>query len=81
MSEDILEKQPETAATDAAENSKDSSRPSVFGNLNSDLQKALNTWETLTEQMAHKLSPEEEQLVEVKKILGELKAKLSEFGD
>lgn len=81
MSDDILVKQPETVAPSAKENSKESSRKSIFGNLNSDLKQALDTWEVLTEQMTNKVSPEEEQLCEVKKLLGELKSKLAEFGE
>ncbi len=54
---------------------------SPFGILNKDLQKALNNWEILTEEMTQKISPEEEQLKDVKRLLGELKAKLAEFGD
>lgn len=57
------------------------SKRSIFGHLNSDLQSALNTWENLTEQMADKVSPEEEQLQEVKRLLGELKSKLQDFND
>jgi hypothetical protein len=54
---------------------------SPFGLLNKDLQKALNNWEVLTEEMTQKISPEEEQLKDLKRLLGELKAKLAEFGD
>ena len=57
------------------------SKRSIFGHLNSDLQNALNTWEDLTEQMAEKISPEEEQLQEVKRLLVELKSKLQQFND
>lgn len=81
MSDDILEKQPDTKGPSGKESSKDSSRRSLFGNLNSDLKSALDTWDVLTEQMAHKVSPEEEQLQEVKKLLSELKSKLAEFGE
>lgn len=81
MSDDIVEKQPDTLALSAKESSKESSRKSLFGNLNSDLQQALSTWDVLTEQMAQKISPEEEQLQEVKRLLGELKAKLSQFSE
>ncbi|KYG62483.1 hypothetical protein AZI86_16760 [Bdellovibrio bacteriovorus] len=56
------------------------SRP-LFGRLNQDLQDALSTWDTLTEEMSTKLSPEEEQLQEVKRLLSELKSKLNEFED
>ncbi len=83
MSDDTLEKQPNAMAPSnkeaAKESSKDSSRRSLFGNLNSELQQALDTWDVLTEQMAQKVSPEETQLTEVKKLLGELKSKLAEF--
>ncbi len=81
MSDDTLVKQPEPMANSAWISPKEGSRKSLFGNLNSDLQSALNTWEVLTEQMANKMSPEEEQLQEVKKLLGELKSKLAEFGE
>ncbi|MDG0817735.1 hypothetical protein [Bdellovibrio svalbardensis] len=85
MSEDIVVKQPAPMAPSnkegAKESSKESSRRSLFGNLNSELQQALNTWDVLTEQMAEKISPEEEQLKEVKRLLGELKSKLSEFSE
>lgn len=56
------------------------SRP-LFGRLNQDLQDALSTWDTLSEEMSTKLSPEEEQLREVKRLLSELKSKLNEFED
>ena len=73
MSDDNLEReQPQ-------ETKEPSAKKKLFGHLNSDLQNALNTWETLTEEMAHKISPEEEQLLEVKRLLGELKNKLKEW--
>ena len=56
-------------------------KKSLFNHLNADLRNALDTWEVLTEEMAQKISPEEKQLSEVKKLLGELKSKLAEFGD
>ena len=56
-------------------------KKSLFGNLNSDLRSALDTWEVLTEQAVTKVSPDEAQLKEVKKLLGELKSKLAEFGE
>lgn len=64
-----------------AQASSSTSKRSIFGHLNSDLQNALNTWEDLTEQMAEKVSPEEEQLQEVKRLLVELKSKLQQFND
>ena len=57
-----------------------SKRP-LFGHLNTDLQSALNSWEDLTEKTSDKASPDQEQLTEVKRLLGELKNKLKEFGD
>ena len=56
-------------------------KDSPFGLLNNDLQDALNNWEILTEETTTKLSPEEEQLNDVKRLLGELKSKLQEFGE
>jgi len=50
-----------------------------WDHINSDLKSALDTWEDLTDKMANKLSPEEEQLQEIKSILGSLKDKLKAF--
>ncbi len=52
-----------------------------WSRINSDLKSALDTWTSLTEQLTHKMSPEEEQLREIKSILGALKDKLQEFND
>ncbi|WP_413586969.1 hypothetical protein [Bdellovibrio sp. HCB274] len=60
---------------------KETGKKSLFGNLNSDLKKALDTWDVLTETVSHKVSPEQEQLQEVKKLLGDLKAKLAQFDE
>ncbi|WP_413569957.1 hypothetical protein ACLWBD_05725 [Bdellovibrio sp. HCB117] len=86
MSDDALEKQSNTLLEAAAARSETSEKPSssrksLFGNLNKDLTEALNSWDTLTEQMSNRISPEEEQLREVKRLLGELKSKLNEFAD
>lgn len=59
---------------------KPETKPS-WDHINSDLKSALDTWTTLTDQLANKLSPEEEQLREIKNILGTLKDKLKEFND
>lgn len=88
MSDDNLEKirptavpkNNETSATPAATAGGVKSRP-TFGRLNQDLKDALNSWETLSEEMTQKVSPEEEQLREVKRLLSELKSKLNEFED
>lgn len=50
-----------------------------WDHINTDLKSALDTWTELTDKMAHKLSPEEEQLREIKSILGSLKDKLKAF--
>ena len=77
MSDDNLEReQPKDQ-----ESKEPSTKKKLFRNLNSDLRSALNTWENLTEEMAHKISPEETQLLEVKRLLGELKNKLKDFED
>lgn len=52
-----------------------------WSRINSDLKNALDTWTSLTEQTSQKMSPEEEQLREIKRILGALKDKLQEFSD
>ncbi|MFM6929512.1 MAG: hypothetical protein ACKOX6_13670 [Bdellovibrio sp.] len=85
MSDDTLEKlrttpasTTETAATPAPA-PQGMGRKALFGNLNSDLKQALNTWDVLTETMADKVSPDQEQLREVKQLLGDLKAKLAQF--
>lgn len=54
-------------------------KKNLFGNLNKDLKDALSSWDSLTAEMSKKVPPDEQQLQEVKKILGELKAKLNEF--
>lgn len=85
MSDDNLERiKPQTnteSAPDAAPQSGAGKSRPLFGRLNQDLKDALNSWETLSEEMSHKLSPEEEQLQEVKRLLSDLKSKLSEFED
>ncbi len=88
MSDDNLEKIRPSAAP---KNNETSSSPNTnvgsakarptFGRLNQDLKDALNSWETLSEEMTQKVSPEEEQLREVKRLLSELKSKLNEFED
>ena len=77
MSDDNLEReQPKDQ-----EPKEPSAKKKLFSHLNSDLRSALSTWENLTEEMAKKISPEEVQLLEVKRLLGELKSKLEEFGE
>lgn len=51
----------------------------LFNHINTDLKSALDTWEVLSENMATKVSPEEEQLHEVKRLLLDLKNKISQF--
>ena len=43
------------------------------------LSNALGSWENVTEEVRNKKAPDQEQLEEVKKILGELKSKIKEF--
>lgn len=56
--------------------SKDSAK---FGLINQDLKSALDTWSELSEKLAGKISPEEAQMAEIKKLLGDLKSKLKDF--
>jgi hypothetical protein len=62
---------------------KDSSKKSLMGSLNPELKQALSSalgsWDTLSEQVVHKKSPEQERLSELKQILGELKLKIDQF--
>ncbi|UXR64987.1 hypothetical protein EZJ49_01825 [Bdellovibrio bacteriovorus] len=86
MSGNNLERQQNTNldaqnSPEKPEKREPASKKSLFGNLNTDLKNALDTWETLTEEMTNKISPEEEQLQEVKRLLGELKSKLNQFDE
>jgi hypothetical protein len=87
MSNDILEtarttrvNTTEKEATTASP-AKEMGKKSLFGNLNADLKQALDTWDVLTETITTKVSPEQQQLQEVKKLLGDLKAKLAQFDE
>lgn len=62
------------------ERNKTENKPS-WDHINTDLKGALDTWDELTDKMANKISPEEEQLREIKTILGTLKDKLKAFED
>ncbi len=46
--------------------------------IQSDLEKALDTWQELEKGQA-KLSPEEEQFQKIKTIIGQLKSKIEQF--
>lgn len=46
--------------------------------IQSDLEKALDTWQELEKTQA-KLSPEEEQFEKIKTIIGQLKCKIEQF--
>ena len=74
---DKQNKADKTASTGATSDAA-AGKPS-WDHINSDLKSALDTWEELTDKMANKLSPEEEQLREIKSILGSLKDKLKAF--
>ena len=91
---EITKKKNEAQSPQAATNAKpDAPKPasrrsralgSGFSNsglLNSNLQDALQSWDNLTEQVAKKVSPDQAQLREVKKILSDLKSKLEEFDE
>ncbi len=87
MSNDILETARTTRANTTekeattASTAKETGKKGLFSNLNADLKQALDTWDVLTETMTNKVSPEQEQLQEVKKLLGDLKAKLAQFDE
>lgn len=75
----------QTKDSSASTEKKEPSRKPLFENLNlnQDLKHALNSWDTISEtgntKVTNKRSPGEEQLQEMKKLLGELKSKLNEF--
>lgn len=86
MSDGTLEhNKHQTADSSATSEKRETSRKSAIGGLNPELKsaltKALGSWETLTEQVSTKKSPDEEQLEEVKRLLNELKSKINEFND
>ena len=72
-----MDKQNKADKSAVAETSS-AGKPS-WDHINTDLKSALDTWTELTDKMANKLSPEEEQLREIKSILGSLKDKLKAF--
>ena len=51
----------------------------IWDDLHDNLTQALGRWEHLSEEADRKVSPEEAQLQEVKRLLDELKNKLREF--
>lgn len=54
------------------------SRSKRWSFIQSDLEKALDTWQEL-EKASAKLSPEEEQFEKIKTIIGQLKSKIEQF--
>lgn len=75
-----MDKQNKAENKPTPSDSSTAAKPS-WDHINSDLKSALDTWTELTGKMANKLSPEEEQLREIKSILGSLKDKLKEFDE
>ncbi len=49
-----------------------------WSSLKNELQSAVNDWSLMSEKM-NEISPEEEQIVKVKNLIHDLKAKLKEF--
>lgn len=81
MNDNKARRHKQSQGSSARAEKKEPARKSLLGNLNlnQDLKHALNTWDSLAEEVHHKLSPAEEQIQEVKKLLSELKTKLNEF--
>jgi len=50
-----------------------------WSHINNELSQALNVWDDLTKDLANKLSPEQEQVEKMKRLLGELKEKIEQF--
>lgn len=57
---------------------KDSQKPS-WGQIQQDLKQALDTWADLSEKYSKQATPEEEKLQEMKKLILEIKSKISEL--
>jgi hypothetical protein len=74
------EENSEEAAAIAPASSTPSPVPQkIWDDLHENLTQALGRWEHLSQEADHKVSPEEKQLQEVKRLLDELKNKLREF--
>lgn len=54
-------------------------RKNNWDQLNNKLSSALKTWEDLSHSVGSKLSPDEEQLQEIKKLLKDLQSRMDEF--
>lgn len=70
-----------TSDSKKSQNTSDASAPTQakrWSFIQTDLEKAMNTWEEL-EKAEIGLSPEEEQFVKIKTIIGQLKEKLEQF--
>lgn len=50
-----------------------------WNQVKTELSSALDEWKVLTKDLENKLSPEQEQIQEVKRLLGELKNKIKEL--
>ena len=74
------EKESEKAAENTVENTAEpgASKSKRWSFIQSDLEKALDTWQELEKTQA-KLSPEEEQFEKIKTIIGQLKSKIEQF--
>lgn len=80
MSESHPDSQPNPQKPPQGESTEEKGKKnSPFSLLNRDLRDALNNWDVLSEEVSQKASPEEEQLSDVKRLLGELKDKLKAF--
>jgi hypothetical protein len=74
------ETKPSPSPKTAEENSEEAAVPQkIWDDLHENLTQALGRWEHLSQEADHKVSPEEKQLQEVKRLLDELKNKLREF--
>lgn len=51
----------------------------IRSDLKSALDQAMNSWDRLSKEVEGKASPDQQQLNEVKRLLGELKNKLDQF--
>ncbi|MGZ3726858.1 MAG: hypothetical protein ACXWQQ_13720 [Pseudobdellovibrio sp.] len=65
-------------SSDSSDQNNSSNKSLRWSFIQNDLSSALNAWQEL-EQKQTNLSPDEEQMVKIKSIIGQLREKLEQF--
>ncbi len=71
-----MNKQSKDSARRASDSRK---KKNNWNQLNNKLSSALKTWEDVSHSVGEKLSPDEQQLQEIKKLLKDLQSRIDEF--